>query len=236
MHSNTYGFFNNRIIFALFIILTGAVLLAKNLGVDIPFDVWELWPLILIFIGIGHLIRPAVNRQPVSGIILILLGFLFLGNTLDWFYFNFSQLWPVFLIFAGLAIIGKRSWKAADEAIDTDVIHLSILLGGGEYRYTSKQIHAGKISAVLGGGSIDFREAEMAGNELVLDISVIMGGLEVYIPKHWELHLQNAPVLGGIEDKTHRGHRDSDNDFHTRGNQRLVITGNVIMGGLEIMN
>ncbi len=236
MHSTNTGLFNSRIIIAIFIILIGALLLAKNLGMEIPFDVWQLWPLLLIFMGIGHLIRPAMNRQPVSGIVLILLGFIFLGNTLGWFYFNFSQLWPVFLILVGLAMIGKRSWKTADETINTDGIDLSMLLGGGEYRYTSKQLRAGKISAIMGGGTIDLSDAEMSGNELIMHISILMGGLELIIPKHWEVHQQNTPILGGVEDKT-RGHREnSGNDFLSQGDKRLVVQGSIILGGLEIRN
>ncbi len=236
MHSNNSGLFNSRIIIAIFIILIGALLLAKNLGMEIPFDAWELWPLLLIFVGVGHLIRPPRSRQPVSGIILILLGFIFLGNTLGWFYFNFSQLWPVFLIFVGLAMIGKRSWKVADETIDTESIDLSMILGGGEYRYTSRQLRAGKISAIMGGGTIDLSETEMSGNELIMHISILMGGLEVIIPKHWEVHQQNTPILGGVEDKT-RGHRQNSNDdFSSQGNKRLVVQGSIILGGLEIRN
>ncbi len=237
MHSKNYGFFNSRIIIALFIILIGALLLAKNLGMDIPFDAWELWPLILIFIGLGHLMRPARNRQPVSGLILILLGFIFLGNTLNWFYFNFSQLWPVFLIFIGLAMMGKRSWKAVDETIESETIELSMYLGGGEYRYTSKQLSDGKVSAIMGGGTIDLSEAEMSGNELIMHISILMGGIELIIPKHWEVHQQNTPILGGVEDKTRGSRHNSDNAFSSQsGPKRLIVEGSIILGGLEIRN
>ncbi|MBN2365627.1 MAG: hypothetical protein EH225_06510 [Calditrichaeota bacterium] len=42
------------------------------------------------------------TKSLVWGIILILIGFLFLGHNLDWFNFDWNELWPLVMIAGGL--------------------------------------------------------------------------------------------------------------------------------------
>ena len=63
--------------------------------------------------------------------------------------------------------------------------------------------------------------------EAVLHLSIIMGGVEIRVPREWSVVVGGSPVLGGIEDKTVPP--------MTPG-KRLVIEGSVIMGGVEITN
>ncbi len=233
-HQNS--FFNTRTVISLAIIAAGIILLAENMGMEIPINVWEWWPLILIFIGIGQLIRPTAYRQPMSGIILIFIGLVFMGNTLDWFYFNLGDLWPVFLILAGLSMLRKHSWKKNNEISDQNMVNLSMFLGGGEYRFTTKHFNGGKISAVMGGGTLDLSETEMETNEVIVDVFALMGGLEVRIPKHWHLNVQATPILGGVEDKTYTAHQENYQQDAPPNGKRLTIKGTLIMGGLEVRN
>lgn len=228
--------FNTRTIISIAIIVAGIILLAENMGMDIHIDVWEWWPLILIFMGIGQLARSSVNRQPLSGIILIFVGLVFLGNLLDIFYFNLGDLWPVFLILAGLSLLRKHSWKRNTDISDQDMLDLSMFLGGGEYRFKTKHFKGGKISAVMGGGTLDLTETEMEMNEVEIDVFALMGGLEVRIPKHWHLNVQATPILGGVEDKTYSANREDNNFDMPQSGKRLTIKGTMIMGGLEVRN
>ena len=50
------------------------------------------------------------NRNATAGLILILIGVLFLLGNMGWlWWFNFRQLWPLILIAIGLAIIWGRA-------------------------------------------------------------------------------------------------------------------------------
>lgn len=236
MHHHKNNLFDVRILISLFIIVAGVILLAENLGFETYIDIWEWWPLILIFIGIGHFARPANNRQSFTGIIFIGLGVVFLGNALDIFYFDIGDLWPVILILIGLAMIRGHAWKSNKEILDHDSVNLSMMLGGGEYRFASKNFKGGKVTAFMGGGTLDLTEAEMEGDEVELDVFAMMGGMEIRIPKHWHLNVQATPLMGGVEDKTYASRSASDPTDIPHSGKRLTIKGTLIMGGLEVRN
>jgi len=236
MQPTKNSFFDFRILISLFIIIAGIILLAENLWFDTHINIWEWWPLILIIIGIGNFTQPASNRQPFTGMILIGLGVIFLGNALDIFYFNIGDLWPIILILVGLAIIRGHAWKSGKEILDHDSINLSMMLGGGEYRFSSKQFKGGKVTAFMGGGTLDLTEAEMDGDEVELDVFAMMGGLEIRIPKHWQINVQATPLMGGVDDKTYNSNNISDSGDFTQAVKRLTIKGTLIMGGLEVRN
>ena len=233
MQNHKNNWFDIRILISLFIIVAGIILLADNLGFETYINIWEWWPLILIFIGIGHLTRPATNRQPFTGIIFIGIGVVFLGNALDIFYFNIGDLWPIVLILVGLGMIRGHAWKSSKEVLDHDSINLSMMLGGGEYRFSSKQFKGGKVTAFMGGGTLDLSEAEMEGDEVELDVFAMMGGMEIRIPKHWQINVQATPLMGGVDDSSNNV--SASGDF-AQAIKRLTIKGTLIMGGLEVRN
>jgi predicted membrane protein len=90
----------------------------------------------------------------------------------------------------------------------------------------SQEFTGGDISAVMGAVEIDLRQAAIA-TEAVLHLSIIMGGVEIKVPRDWSISVNGSPMLGGIEDKTVPP--------MTPG-KRLLIEGSVIMGGVEISN
>ena len=104
-------------------IVLGVTLLAAQF---IPGVSWrELWPLIIVALGFGQAVTPGWGDERglmrvMDGIGTMLIGFVFLGNTLG--YIEWSVwlvlliLWPVLLVAAGIAIIGKgigQQWVRA---------------------------------------------------------------------------------------------------------------------------
>lgn len=238
-HQAGRNIFDVRMIIGLFIVAAGIGLLLENLGIVHDIRVWGWWPAILILVGVGYLIRPQGQRQVLNGLIAAGLGIIFLGNNLDWFDVDFSDLWPVLLILIGLAIIlhhRKVKPGGGGQGNGNDQINLSLILGGGEHFYTSQQLKGGKISAIMGGANIDLRRADMAGNEMTLDIFCLMGGIDLRIPDNWQLNIKVLPVLGGVENRTYRGDVSADSGFHDVTKKTLHITGMAIMGGVEVKN
>ncbi len=93
-------------------------------------------------------------------------------------------------------------------------------------RNDSRTFRGGKASAMMGGVNLDFRDAVMEGDEATIEVSVIMGGVDIRVPRSWTVVNHVTPILGGADDNT----RPSD------ANKRLIVEGTVLMGGLDIKN
>ena len=75
-------------------------------------------------------------------------------------------------------------------------------MGGFERRVTSHEFRGGDITAFMGGGKLDLREAMPAGGQAVINIFAMMGGFEIIVPETWRVDLEVTPLMGGIEDKS----------------------------------
>ena len=84
------------------------------------------------------------------------------------------------------------------------------------------------VVAVMGGGSLDFRDAELAPGVTELHITAIMGGFEVIVPPTLSVECDASAIMGGFE-HLHRAPRSPDPDRPI-----LRITGFAMMGGVSI--
>src|SRR2546421_6111096 len=100
------------------------------------------------------------------------------------------------------------------------------ILGGIERQNNSSAFRGAEASAFMGGVKLDLRDATMEGDEAKIEVSAMMGGVNIRIPRTWTVVNRVTPIMGGVEDRT----RPTDS------NKRLVIEGTVLMGGLEINN
>ncbi len=236
MQKKSNIFFDSRVIVALFIIAIGVIFLLENLGVPISFDFWELWPVVLIFVGLSQLSRTRDTGQSLGGLIILVIGVLFLLSNLDIIPYGFFEFWPVVLILLGLLILKNAFWGFKKIPGSQDFINLSFVLGGGDLKFNTQNLLGGKITSLLGGGVIDLREADIQEDEVVIDIFCLMGGIEIKVPTTWEVNMQVTPLLGGIDNKT-TYHAANDKDSHPgRSHKKLTIKGIALMGGMEIKN
>ena len=214
-----------RSIIGLMIVLIGVLLLLENFGMDIDINLWDWWPLILVLIGLGHLSRSKPNQRVLSGWIFIILGVLFLLDRYHFLGFDVWDLWPVFIILAGLSLLNHLHRRPVATA-DGDSINQTFILGGGTIINSSKALSGGNLTAIMGGGEIDLINSEMAGDEMVLDVFAFWGGIELRIPKSWQVEVQAIQILGGVDNKASTG--------SVAASKKLIITGTAVMGGIEI--
>jgi predicted membrane protein len=227
------------IVFGAFIIIVGLFALLDNLHLFDSHRVQPFWPLVFVALGALKLAQARRSGHVIVGGVLVALGAGMTLQNLGLIHFEWRQLWPVALILVGLNVIAK-SFSSRGEAVclpsrrgqrDERLEHgsridASATMSGIVLKNDSQEFTGGDISAVMGAVEIDLRQAAIA-TEAVLHLSIIMGGVEIKVPREWSVSVNGSPMLGGIEDKTVPP--------MTPGG-RLLIEGSVIMGGVEISN
>jgi predicted membrane protein len=226
------------IVFGAFIIVVGLFALLDNLHLFDSHRVQPFWPLVFVALGALKLSQARRGGQLIAGGVLVALGAGMTLQNLGLVHFEWRQLWPVVLILAGLHVVARSFRIRDEEAFGASLgqhgerlehgarIDASATMSGIVLKNDSQEFTGGEISAVMGAVEIDLRQAAIA-TEAVLHLSIIMGGVDIKVPREWAVSVNGSPMLGGIEDKTVPP--------MTPG-KRLVIEGSVIMGGVEISN
>jgi len=229
----------------LLLVAAGALLMLEKWKVlTLSWSPWDLWPILLIVAGLHKMTGDAEIRRPGLGIILMLGGAGLLLSNLDILNLDI-EFWPALIVLAGLMILhgafspkcrlGRGQHRHGDltgEAQPTPggadkYLNLSTVMGGGEYRFDHPNLEGGRISAIMGGFSLDLRHTRLARSTVTLDVHVIMGGVELTVPTDWEVSLEGTPILGGLENKTVRPSSPTG---------RLRVIGTILMGAIEIKN
>ena len=84
------------------------------------------------------------------------------------------------------------------------------------------------VLAVFGGAELDFRDAVLPGREIVLDATVVLGGLEIIVPPEMLVVDNGTAILGGRE--------IAGNVAEAAGPDSPVlrIEGACVLGGVEV--
>ncbi len=246
-------FVNGRFFLGLVIVVIGVILLLNNLVEGIEIDVGQiirLWPVIPLVLGLswifasfGSVSAEGEQRvffswgQFVTGLIAIAVGVIFLGRNLDLFYLDISifwrLLWPLILILIGFSLLRGRAFSSA---------------GGGRFAFMGGsnvggsepwKLESGSYFAFMGGIELDLRSAEIAEGETVIDLTAIMGGIEVKIPRDLAVVYDGNAVLGGVTFKDYEdggliGGRKIESNLQEDSSKIVRIQARAIMGGVEI--
>lgn len=248
---------SSREMAGLVIILVGFGLLMNTMGIiPIGATVARFW-LPAVFVGVGayQLARAHGREGRFMGWFFVGLGVLILLNNLNLFApftFRLRQLIaPAILIFIGMRLLIRASSSRGDDAFQgsssspqvkvhvsgansepsvdsSDFVDATAVLGGFNRKSSSQQFRGGDVTAIMGGGKLDLRDAKIQGNEAVLDIFTLMGGMEIMVPHEWVIEQRFTPILGGYEDRTRQDGQP--------GAKKLVIKGVTIMGGVVVTN
>jgi len=221
-----------RIFGGLILIGLGILFLLDQLGrLDFGDLFSDLWPAILIVIGLWILISRGF-RNAEGGWVLIFLGTFFLLMNLRVLGHELWDFWPVIIIAVGVWILFKAfvlPSRRDSSRVAGDDLNASSVLAGGTSRVDSQNFHGGKATAVLGGLEVDLRSARLAEGKAVLEATAILGGMEIWVPKDWQVVVEGNPVLGGIENNHHPS-------APGQSQQTLIIKATAILGGVEIKN
>jgi predicted membrane protein len=216
---------SNRILLGSLLILIGAAIIL-NSYFNVFDSLWSWWPLLIIFIGLGLIVKRAGSAA--NGLIITALGMVFLAKNLKWIPGNL--VFPVLLILAGLWFIFSRfSGKLNSEDIDK-MNHITIF-SGLKTNNLSQDFKGGSITAIFGGSDVDLRNAKLSDQGAYLELIAVFGGIELIVPKDWKIHISGVPIFGGWENKTQQ---IPDDDSGSRQSAEIYCI--ALFGGVTVKN
>ncbi|OGL22172.1 hypothetical protein A2707_02445 [Candidatus Saccharibacteria bacterium RIFCSPHIGHO2_01_FULL_45_15] len=218
--------YTSRFITGFAIILVGGLFLANNLNiVDTTDFLSNWWPLGIILAGIIIFINDTKNY--LWALLVVGFGAVLQLQVLDSIDVNPWQVfWPVAIIVVGISILLNQS-AYKKRVTKSDRNDITAILGGNDQRNSSEDFKGSKITAVMGGVKLDLHKAVIK-KEAVIDVFALMGGIEIVVPRDVLVKNQTSAILGGVENKA-----EPDKE---KGAPVLYITGDVVLGGVEIKN
>ncbi|MCX6258961.1 MAG: LiaF-related protein [Bacteroidia bacterium] len=232
-----------KIIFGLFVIAAGILLLGFNSGIINPEyeGIVFSWQSLLIALGIINLFD---HDSWVPGTILIAVGAFFMMPDLFDFPYDFTRLfWPALLILAGVLMILRRSFghhfhhyhhhrfdQNCESSLDSGIIMEKNVFGGSRRMIAPCVFKGGKIQNIFGGTEIDLRQTTLAEGKNTLEVKSVFGGVSIYVPADWVVVVEANSVMGGFVDK--RMHVPDK----TSSSRELIIVAESVFGGGEIKN
>jgi hypothetical protein len=219
-------------VLGLLIVAVGLLLTADNLGWLEADDILRYWPLGVVLIGVMKVLQPTGTTGRLVGAVILTVGLgLTAEHVLGW-PVDIGDWWPLALVALGAVVLVRAFGAAGTErgqasaGTGRDETVSEIAIWSGKIRRTaSPTFRRADLTAIMGGVELDLRAAGTAGGDAVVDVFVIWGGVEIWVPPDWAVSNQVGVLMGGAEDRS----------TGTQGAQhRLTVRGFVLMGGLEI--
>ncbi|MDZ7640019.1 MAG: DUF5668 domain-containing protein [Bryobacterales bacterium] len=230
-------FFGSLALFA------GILLLLDRFDIVDASLVFRFWPVLMIGLGLGFLFRGR-GASLLPGVILTLLGSVFLARILGYGRIEYRDLWPVVLIVVGAVVLINtlRSRRepgplAAVDSAGSDIDSLNdVAMFGGVVKIVQTQnFRGGDLFAMFGGIEVNLRKARLAaGGPVVLNATAIMGGVELRVPDDWFIVNKGLGLLGGYSDS--RRFIETESGAPADQSRTLIIRGLALMGGVDVKN
>lgn len=224
-----------RILFGVVLILIGLTAILNSFQItDISFGrlIADYWPVLLILWGFEVLLEQNGSSAKVAGLLIFLIGVVFLGRNLHWFYFNtdlfWRLLWPAILILLGVRLLLGARFDA----------RTNLAFMGGIERKDDWQVSNNNYWAFMGGIDLDLRKAVIPDQVTTFTVTAIMGGVDIIVPPDLAVVCEGTAILGGVEllGKSNGGIlanlRAEQGD--TKSPKLLRINSLAIMGGVEV--
>ncbi len=211
------------------IVVLGLGLLLENLDFEYAHIIFKFWPLILVVLGLIKL--RACHGTCVGGYLLTGAGLILLLKTLGGHSID-VLIGPMILTGVGIFIMLKalKQHRRVPEELQQSEGFLrgNAVFSAFKHRHQSQAFRGGELTSIFGGFEVDLHQALIEGPSARLDTFIMFGGGEIRVPEGWEVLVQATAIFGGVNDKT------VPTPSTGEARPRLVITGLVLFGGIEI--
>ena len=233
---NPFG--GGRAIAGLIVVIVGTLLLAREVGADIPYWFFS-WHMLLIafglYLGARHSFRNPVWLIPVA------IGSAFLIEDLVPEIRVREYFWPLLIIGVGVVMILRsrrrsggdifKDWERkanAATSMSEGSFESVTIFGENKKQVLSKDFKGGESVCVFGGVEINLTQADITGR-IPLEIVQVFGGTKLIVPSHWKIDTEEVvSVFGGLNDKRQVQNTVMD------PSKVLVLKGTTFFGGIDI--
>jgi predicted membrane protein len=227
--------YRGRAIAGLIVVIVGAVLLARQVGADLPYWIFT-WPMALIaiglYVGFRHSFRNPGWMIPTG------IGLLFLMEHLIPELELKPYIWPIIIIAIGLIMMFRprsrnrgeywRKWQSGSESLSDSAFETVTIFGGDKKQIISKDFKGGESVCVFGGVEINLTQADLTGPAMI-EIVQMFGGTKIIVPPHWKVQTDELVcVFGSLEDKRQVGGTVVD------PSKVLTLKGTCMFGGIDL--
>jgi len=220
------------IIFGLLIGTFGLSLLANNLGwADVHDFMRQFWPFLLMAAGVALLFvrtqRGQYSGSGFWGTALILAGLWAFADQRNWIHVSFWAVFgPTLIVLVGASFVWRAFNHPRPDAQPEAYLHAFSIMSGHELKPTTTPFQGADLGAVMGGVVLDLTAATMDGDTATIDVFAIMGGIEIFVPRDWNVTTKVVAFMGACVDK-----RRPPTQATTK---TLVVRGFAMMGGVDI--
>ena len=215
------------------VIVLGLLSALDNLGFLHHGFFLQLWPLLLVALGLSKL-KGSQPQRGLSGYVFIIAGLVLLvanfgGASLA------EAIWPLFVVALGVLIVTKALRKHRNVppqmASQEGFLSGTALFGGSKRRLSEVTFQGGDMTAIFGGFEVDLRQATASEQPMRMDVFILFGGGEFRVPQGWSVDMKATSIAGTLEDKTLHLPMEPGQCRPT-----LVLTGLALFGGLTVSN
>ncbi|HMD42832.1 MAG TPA: DUF5668 domain-containing protein [Candidatus Acidoferrum sp.] len=230
---------SNGLVPGVILVVIGTIFLLDHMGLVSADSVWRFWPLAIVAVGILKLSQPG---EKALGVGFIVVGALVQLHQLGFLRFSWGTIWPLILILAGISLIWSRfearrapgmQGTLSSGTTGRDTVNEYALFGGVERRVTVNNFHGGNVTAIFGGVELDFRGADIEGEEAVIYVEAVFGGIEIVVPERWNVAFQVQSLFAGYSDETRQPLPDA---VGAPPRKTLLLHGRATFGGITVKN
>ncbi|PYR32948.1 MAG: hypothetical protein DMF90_22475 [Acidobacteria bacterium] len=207
MASETHPIFTPNLIVGLSVTAVGVVLALDQLQMADARQLFRYWPVAVILFGASMVV------QSLQGGDLVEPGRKVRG-------YGAPQMFLLLLVLIVVSQAFHRE-RGADRAAGSDKVSLIAVMSQDNRVNTSTRFRGGEMTSFWGACRLDLRQATIPpGEEAVIDVFALMGGLTLQIPEGWTVDVQVLPVMGGVQDR--RGLPDAPDRYRQAPAERVV--------------
>ena len=216
----------SRLLLGLVVLALGVLYLLDAAGaLDAGEAVDDWWPTVIIAMGVFQLVEEP--RRPVGPLILSGIGIALLLSTAD--VLDSDYVWPLVLIVVGLGILTRMHARPlTPTAHHSELVRASGVFSGADVASHSSCFRGAALTAVFGGAKLDLRGATPAPEGAQINATAVFGGVDIIVPRGWNVIVSGTPILGGVEDKTDR------TEALPADAPTLTVDGLAVFGGVEV--